>query len=245
MKKRAQSSKQENRPLLHQVQYLPAHPFQPVSIGRGQPAILGSLGKGIDNVEHGGSLLQEKCLFDDLGLLLGDLELPGESVDGAFRIIDMGFSRNAETIVSPLRLADDAPHDVRELVHGLARDVLVTGIHGGSAYQTVGTDQSVIECLDGQREEANLGIGDGNTGNNFVLLSQVKGFVVIRHFQDHHLLVQGELDFSCRVKSGFQDLGQHFHVVGGRVTLGKQCPEPVSVKSTKESLPLWRSCSIQ
>jgi hypothetical protein len=59
----------------------------------GQAAILGSPRKGIDNVEHGGSLLQVIGLFDDLGLLLGDLELPGESVDGAFGIIDMAFQQ--------------------------------------------------------------------------------------------------------------------------------------------------------
>jgi hypothetical protein len=51
-------------------------------------------------------------------------------------------------------------------------------------------------------------------------------------------IVQGELDFSCRIESGFQDLGQHFHVVDGRIPLGKHGPEPIGVKSTKESLPL-------
>jgi hypothetical protein len=183
-------------------------------------------------------LLQEESLLDDLGLLLGDLELPGESVDGAFGIIHMGLGGNHEPVTSPLGLADNAPQDVGELVHDLAGDVLVTGIHGGLGDQSVGTDQPVIEGLDGQGQDPDLGVGDGNAGNDLVLLSQVKGLVVFRHFQHHHLLVQGELNFTGRVESVFQYLGQHLHMVDGRVPLGEHSPKPIGVKPAKESFPL-------
>ena len=46
-------------------------------------------------------------------------------------------------------------------------------IDGGLGNQSVGTDQPVIKGLDRQRQNSHFRIGDGNAGNNLVLLSQV------------------------------------------------------------------------
>jgi hypothetical protein len=156
----------------------------------------------------------------------------------------MGFSRDAETIMSPLRLADNTPQDVGELVHDLAGDVLVTGIHGGLGDQSVGTDQAVIESLDGQREDPNLGIGDGNAGNDFVLLSQVKGFR-IQASSAPSFARPGRIGFHRRVESGFQDLGQHLHVIDGRIPLGEHALSRLASNRQKKVSRCWRSCSIQ
>jgi hypothetical protein len=61
---------------------------------------------------------------------------------------------------------------------------------------------------------------------------------VFRHFQHHHFIVQGELDFTCRVESVFQDLGQHLHVIDGRVPLGEHRTKPIGVEPAKEGFPL-------
>jgi hypothetical protein len=84
-------------------------------------------------MKHGGTLLQKESFLDDLGLFLGDLKLPAKLSMVLSGLSTWRFSGNAETVMAPLRLADDTSQDVGELVHGLAGDVLVTGIHGGLA----------------------------------------------------------------------------------------------------------------
>ena len=71
-------------------------------------------------MEHRSSLLQVICLFDDLNLFLGDLELSGKGVDSAFRIVYVRLGGNLKSVLSMPGLADNAPHDVGEFIHCLA-----------------------------------------------------------------------------------------------------------------------------
>ena len=139
-----------------------------------------------------------------------------------------------ETVLPPVRLADDALKDVWELVHYPAGDVLVTGINSGFSNKSVRTCQPVIKCLDGQGQNAHFGIGDGNSGNDLVVAGQMKCPLVFRHFQHQHFVVQGELNFTGRVKPVFQDLGQDLHVIDGRITIGEHRTQSIGIEPTKE-----------
>ena len=102
------ATKQEYRRLLHQIQNLTAGSFQPIGIRSGQSTVLGPTGESLDDMKHGGPLLLIECLLDDLGLLQGDLKLPGEAVYGAFRVFYWRFGGDTEAVMAPLRLADNA-----------------------------------------------------------------------------------------------------------------------------------------
>jgi hypothetical protein len=88
-KKRVQSIKQRKGLWPDQSQDVSAGPLKPISPRCRQASVLGSPGKGIDDVEHRATLLQVKSLLNDLGLLLADLKLPGEGIDGAFGVVHL------------------------------------------------------------------------------------------------------------------------------------------------------------
>jgi hypothetical protein len=150
----------------------------------------------------------------------------------------MGLGGDAETIMSPLRLADDTPQDVGELVHDLAGDVLVTGIHGGLGDESVGTDQAVIKCLDGQRQYPDLTVGDGNARDDFVCSEPDETPVRIQ--------ASSAPSFHRPGQTGFHRPGRIRFPVSwstppcGRwpYTLRKHGPKPVGVEPAKERFPL-------